>query len=83
MLPGQWVLLGAQRSGYAYNRVLRLLGVETKEQLDALEAAGNLEEAVEYVKFLNVFEDDLCIENVLPGASGSLYGRPSSGTSVR
>lgn len=37
--PTHQVVLGAQRSGYAFERVLRLLGVHTAEQLRELEGA--------------------------------------------
>lgn len=37
----QQVVLGAQRSGYAFQRVLSLLGVTSAEELRGLEAAGS------------------------------------------
>lgn len=50
------VVLGAQRSGYAFERVLRLLGITTAEELRDLEDAGGQPAGAEGIVFERLYD---------------------------
>lgn len=59
VVPDQYAVLGALRSGHAYSRVLRLLGVHSAGELTALESQASSERdpAAPAVTFDDVFAD--------------------------